>query len=120
MLRIKPSRSEFGYPPSVARSEGFNKVAASQCPRIPATFELQVVKNGSNYHGLRIVVGALCFVGGFFFPLLFIPAVLIGMTLSATPEEQHEPHRPQPKAAAIEQEGINAADPGWKSVPGGL
>lgn len=70
---------------------------------------------GSKHIGLRMVAGALCFVGGFFFPLLFIPAVIIGMTLTATPEEQHEGRRPKPKAAPIEQAGIKAEDSDWKT-----
>ncbi|MFC7738467.1 DUF559 domain-containing protein [Roseomonas sp. GCM10028921] len=61
-----------------------------------------------------MAIGAMCFVGGFFWPL-FIPAALIAMTLTATPEEQHEAQRPKRKAAPIERAGIKAEDPDWKS-----
>lgn len=65
--------------------------------------------------GIRMAVGAVCFVGGFFFWPLFIPAALIATTLTATPEERHEAQRPKPKAAPIERAGIKAEDPDWKT-----
>lgn len=70
---------------------------------------------GSKYLGLRMAAGASCFVGGFFHPLLFIPAAIIAMTLTSTPEEQHEARRPTPKAAPVERAGIQVGDPDWKS-----
>lgn len=70
---------------------------------------------GSKYLGLRTAAGALCFVGGFFHPLLFIPAAIIAMTLTSTPEEEHEARRPTPKAAPVERAGIQVEDPDWKS-----
>lgn len=70
----------------------------------------------SNKSDLRLVIGALCFVGGFFFPTLFIFAFFIlGVTLTATPEEQHEASRPKPKAAPIERTKIAVDDPQWNS-----
>ncbi|WP_186374006.1 endonuclease domain-containing protein [Roseomonas gilardii] len=62
-----------------------------------------------------MAIGAACFVGGFFYPLLFIPAAIIGMTLRATPEEQHEAGRPKPKAPPIGRVNIKAEEPDWKS-----
>lgn len=64
--------------------------------------------------GLRAAIGAVCFVGGFFFWPLFIPAAIMAMTLTATSEEQHEAQRPKPKSASVERAGIRIEDADWK------
>ena len=61
-----------------------------------------------------MIVGALCFVGGFFFPLLFIPAVILGWSLTATPAERREALKPEPKSSAIHRAGVGAGTPDWR------
>ncbi|USQ74068.1 endonuclease domain-containing protein (plasmid) [Roseomonas mucosa] len=62
-----------------------------------------------------MAIGAVCFIGGFFFWPLFIVAAIMAMTLTATPEELHEAARPKPKAALVERAGIKAEDADWKA-----
>lgn len=69
----------------------------------------------SKYFELRVIAAALCFVAGFFSLWFFIPAFLIGATLSSTPEELHEARRPKPVPAPIERARVSHTDPEWKS-----
>ncbi len=70
---------------------------------------------GSNYVGLRMAVVALCFLGGFFHLLFFIPAAILAWSLAGTPEEFHEAQRPKPESSSIRRVRVRAEDPGWKA-----